>query len=318
MIYGKLWPSRATALWRYAHTLPVLAPPLWPEDEAFLYTRPDGGTTTSGIITTSLDGSFINAARVAISVAAACGWTVDDAWARFTKGDWYALFQGDDTVLVVPPTFNQAVYEETSLSLGYQSRVSAGVTFLMRYYDLDRQTSFPLISRAFQQTVWNEHGGRSRAIELQGLVARTAGLSLHPGANVYWQLVSEGSASLDSLGMTQPTSHWACAERLRDPDVQAELIVDLKKHHEVIRQWTARASSGRRYEQSLMEWLATVMGTTLRDMMLPTQQVFQNNAASQQAAWQEAIRIFEWAAVAKDDRGPSPLDPITDKENDNE
>jgi hypothetical protein len=164
--------------------LPLLGPKLWADDAAFLYKKHGG--TSSGEFFTAKDGTGINAARILMCVAAAHGWTLAQAVLKLGV-KWDFLVQGDDTVLRVDPAaFDELAYVETSLALGYTAKLAPGCVFLMKYYT-DLGQWYPLISRIFQQTVFNEYGGEMLELELFSLAARSTGVELHP----YLPLLSE-------------------------------------------------------------------------------------------------------------------------------
>jgi len=149
---------------------PVLGPPHWTSDRAFLYDK--RGMTASGDLTTAADGTVINAARILRCVARAAKITVTQAAASWGRS-WAAFIQGDDTVIGFRRGWlDIGTYETVSAELGYKTKVVPGVIFLMHLIDPPTGRWCPLASRVFQQTVFNEYGGRHPVIELFAFAAR--------------------------------------------------------------------------------------------------------------------------------------------------
>jgi len=151
--------------------LPLLIPPIYTNDQAFACTR--HGTTASGDLTTALDGGWINEARILTALARAKGWSVAAVDACFGREIYY-LVQGDDTVIEADRGFvNFDKYAAESQALGYSTKLQPGAVFLMTLHDPASGMWCPLASRVFQQTVFNEYGGTSTAMEVFSWIART-------------------------------------------------------------------------------------------------------------------------------------------------
>jgi hypothetical protein len=260
-VYSLYWDEPAVNLWLGAQQMPIMGGPLTATAKAFLYERPHGGVTTSGVITTTLDGSFINLARVSTATAAACGWTVKDAFTRLRRREWDARIWGDDTVLTVPRVFDEEKYRAASIAIGYTSSLISGATFLMRYYDFTRRAVYPLASRVFQQTVWNEKGGRTEAIELLGLYSRTTGFETNPHNHMIWEMLGEDSPLLAKWNVR---NRMAIERILADPGFRSTLAQDVRANPRFMADLIGRAERHPE-ERDLLNWLSHILGPTVLD-----------------------------------------------------
>jgi hypothetical protein len=74
----------------------------------------------------------------------------------------------------------------------------------MHFLDLQRRTTYPLSSRVFQQTVFNEYGGESLHWELNSLYARgERWWRRNPTWRLTWDQLSD-SALFHSFGVSEP------------------------------------------------------------------------------------------------------------------
>lgn len=194
---------------------PLLSPAIRGGREAFLYTR--SGGTPSGAIDTALDGSRINIARILMCVGAATGRTPAAVWAG--RGVWWdCLILGDDTLIAVPRWAKMDKYIATSVALGYPTKLSNAMVFLMHHFALDGSWA-PLAARVFQQTVFNEYGGGSMAAELLAWIERTGlGFRANPWAGRVFGMLADGEAFL-TYGV-RPDNAIAA---LRNPKFVADL-----------------------------------------------------------------------------------------------
>lgn len=150
--------------------IPLLAPSIRKGPEASLYRKK--GMTPSGDLMTAFDGTLINAARVLTCVARAAGISVRAARESWGSS-WTAFIQGDDTVLGFRRGFlDIGKYSTASEELGYSTKLVPGVVFLMHLIEPETGKWAPLAARVYQQTVFNEYGGRHPAIELFSFMAR--------------------------------------------------------------------------------------------------------------------------------------------------
>jgi hypothetical protein len=151
----------------------------------YLYDR--RGMTQSGVISTSVDGTIINAARVIESVAAGMGWTVEVSFAKWLRGDWGMFIWGDDTMLFLPNGFNWDKYEAQCGILGYSVTREPGPVFLMVYHG-DLRGPYNLGARAFMQTWFKERPTREPAHELVGTLARLSRILKAPDRDLILSL----------------------------------------------------------------------------------------------------------------------------------
>jgi hypothetical protein len=295
-VYGHYWPGGVVNLWLEAQRMPILGGPIHTVRGGFLYERPHGGVTTSGVITTTLDGTFINLARVIIATAAACGWTVADAFSRLETGGWDARIWGDDTVLTVPSTFNEDVYRDTSAALGYNTALTPGATFLMKYYDFTRRAVYPLASRVLQQTFWNEKGGRSEAIELLGLYSRTTGFHSNPHHHMIWEMIKEEAPHLHKWGVS---TRGGIERLLADPGFRGQLEQDIKASPRFLADLLGRADR-HPDERDLLFWLGHILGPRISEDA--SFNVAPAMSLSPTVARDRALQLASYLATPVDDR----------------
>jgi len=256
-IYSRFWPPHVIDLWLGAQQMPILGPPISSSARGFLYTRERGGVTTSGVITTSLDGTLINLARVVTAYAAASRKSVGTAWADLLAHKWTVKVWGDDTALITPGTFDAQAYETASAAIGYTAQIQPGLTFLMKHYDLSRRAVYPLATRILQQTFFNEAAGRSEEIELLGLFARTVGLEANPYGALAWRLVTTDAPTLDRHNIR---TRGDLRHVMSDPAFQARLAVAIKDSPSTIAGWLAKADRGSAEDEALVGWLTYILG----------------------------------------------------------
>jgi hypothetical protein len=221
-VYLPMAGARACEFFRSWKDIPLLGPGLSTNDEGYLYTKQ--GMTASGDLKTALDGTHINFARVLRCVAAATGQTLAATVAGLRRW-WFCLIQGDDTVLGMSKPFSEAVYMDTSAALGYSTKLTNGVVFLMHAINPITGSWAPLTSRVFQQTVFNEYGGQSEAIELFSFIARTPGQfwAVNPWSTLIERLLSDGAPFAKYR-----TTPMRASEVLRNPAFLTDLEFDLR------------------------------------------------------------------------------------------
>jgi len=295
-IYREYWDGSQVDLWLGAQQMPILSGPIHSNARAYLYHRPHGGVTTSGVITTTNDGTFINLGRVIICTAAACGWTVPDAFRRLKEQQWDARIWGDDTVLTVPTVFDEDRYREESLRIGYTSSLIPGATFLMRYYDFTKRAVYPLASRVLQQTFWNEKGGRSEAIELLGLYSRTTGFESNPHQHMIWEMLGEEAPIMKKWNIH---NRMSIERLLADPGFRATLSQDVRANPRFLSDLIGRAERHPE-ERDLLAWLSHILGPTSLDS--GTMDVTRALALSKDVARSRALELAAYLATPVEDR----------------
>jgi hypothetical protein len=295
-VYREYWDGAQTDLWLGAQQMPILGGPIHVNAKGYLYYRPHGGATTSGIITTTSDGTYINLARVVICTAAACGWTVPDAFRRLKARQWDARVWGDDTVLTVPPSFNEDKYREESLALGYTSALIPGATFLMRYYDFTRRAVYPLATRILQQTFWNEKGGRSEAIELLGLYSRTTGFEMNPHHHMIWEMLGEDAPIMKKWNVH---NRMSIERTLADPGFRLILAQDVKANPRFLADLIGRAERHPE-ERDLLAWISHILGPTSLDS--GTMDITRPLALAHAVAHRRSLELSSYLATPVDDR----------------
>jgi hypothetical protein len=181
-IYKQVANQNELAAWRYANRLGVLGAPWSSRDGAFMYTRPDGGCTTSGLIGTNVDGSLINLSRVIQAVAAVLGVTEAQAWAQLGI-TWFVFVTGDDTMLLFKKgLFDEKKYMDASAKTGLLCKLARGGTFKKRMYEITPSgvRSFGYSGRYWAGRCFPEHGKMGPATELIGAADAYVGAKGNP------------------------------------------------------------------------------------------------------------------------------------------
>lgn len=197
-LYRQHWgPSEASA-WREAQSMGILAP-AWgsAKDDAYMYERPKGGTTTSGIISTSADGCLLNFARVLTAMAAGMSVSVRRCEEMRLQGRWSAFIWGDDTLLVVPRGFDAKAYTEASLEAGFPCKLDSPPVFLMTFIDWRLGKAYNLGTRILDNRVFPERPPRIDVLRLLGLVDGMDAMDGNPLRDTIWGLLREDSLVRD-------------------------------------------------------------------------------------------------------------------------
>jgi hypothetical protein len=160
------------------------------EDAGYLYHKEDG--LNSGNLLTSIVGNLINTARTVSVMAYTFNLSLEDLWLKLDS-EWSYFIWGDDTVIFSDREIDRNVWQDNNEQLGWKSTALPGVVFLMKFYDLEQGSWFPLASRFGMQTIFREHPPRNQAVELLGLAARSEGLDRHPCGSEAWDIVTQDS-----------------------------------------------------------------------------------------------------------------------------
>jgi hypothetical protein len=285
-VYSPIIGQDASAFMLDWKDVPLLGPGLDTSHEGFLYRKL--GMTASGDLKTALDGTVINFARLLRCVAVATGHTLAATVAGLGRW-WHCLVQGDDTVLGCSVPFDRAKYVATSEALGYATKLQDGVVFLMHAFLPATGAWAPLASRVFQQSVFNEYGGESPAVELFSFIARTPDhfWNRNPWADRVTGLFADGSAFV-RYGVTPRTAHSA----MTNPTFMADLAKDLG----LIK---GRAERFKSVEDSMFNktYLSDAVARLLDDrseIELPR--------LTPAEAWDAAQRLAQYMAIPGDDR----------------
>lgn len=248
------WPHLAHVwqTWLYVERLSVLAGPILAGDVARLHHM--DGQTTSGVLFTSLVGTLINFARCVAIRAALEGRTIDDVLRRHDAGEDLTMNWGDDTVITYDGPGDE--WDAASQELGFPCELGHGAAFLKKWYTPGRWV--PSAVRAFQQTVWNEQGGRSTTIEVFGLYARTLGVEFNP----VWRAVEKyifdrfPNRALDTWRVKDLATLRAAVQ---SPAFASSFKVDMKANPFVLQDKLvlSRASSD---AEEVLAFAATVLG----------------------------------------------------------
>jgi len=299
-VYSKYWPGATVDLWLGAQKMGVLSGPITAGGRGFLYTRPHGGVTTSGIITTSLDGTLINLGRAITAYAHATRTSITSAFHGLVARRWGLHVWGDDTVMTVDSSFDDQRYVDKNTDIGFTTTPVDGATFLMKHYDMSQRTVYPLATRVIQQTMWNEKGGRSAAIELLGLYARTAGFEANPLWHDAWGLLMEGPKPEGY----QFSTRTQLREIIRDPGFATTLQRDIKANPSIPAEWLARAERGHTEDQGLLAWLDALVGAAAKDVGAVdlTEAITLRSAE----AHQKAAQLAAYLSTPVDLRRPPP------------
>jgi hypothetical protein len=175
-----------TDILKYSLTLPILTGPYLSATRATLVKRRGG--ICSGLLTTTLEGNLLNFGCVLEGVAAALKLTVPAAWNAFKTRQWHAFIQGDDTLLFVPPRFDEKAYIETALELGLTRKLNRQPVFLMTWLDVKTGASWGLSARAVTRTATRERPAAGVATELLGAAIRWGRCLRDPLFWYHWRL----------------------------------------------------------------------------------------------------------------------------------
>lgn len=297
--------------WRMMNKLGVLCPPVTQNAAGFIYTRPDGGETTSGDILTSLAGCVYNFARTLIAISLARGTALRAAWTSFLAGEWDVRIWGDDTMLILREGWlDVRTYEEASASVGYSCKVQKGAIFLMTYFDLDAMRAYPLAARAFQQTCGNEQAAGTQELELLGVYARTANLKSNPFGRLAWRLITTGP--MPAL-MRGAVDRDAVGEILREPAIRYRLLEDLKARRNRLREWADSAEHSEASRQTLL-MLRDLFGAHVIDQMVEDTKRLPVGPADRQLAAQRARELARHIANKDEVERPGWIDSWDMKE----
>lgn len=255
--FSHLWPAETVHLWLEFTKAAVLSAPVYAHDEAFLYTRPNGGETTSGEIGTTVIGTIINSARIEQCAPVALKTTSGPGEA------WDYLAFGDDTIIIAPRArFDTEKFRECSSKIGLESKAREGYTFLMRYMDTTRNRWFPLASRIFQRTTGGEHPPPSSELEMLGLYARTANAKHNPHFDQVWNALHSGD---NWFSNGQFARREDLAARLRDPAVAAAIVETQKKRPDALRSALQRGALP--VEPDVLAYLQGLFGSDLAEVV---------------------------------------------------
>jgi hypothetical protein len=267
--------------------IPLLGPSLDTSNEAFLYLK--RGMTPSGDLMTAFDGTTINAARVITCVARARGISERDARADWGVR-WAAFIQGDDTVLGFQKgLIDIAKYAEVSAELGYNTKLITGCVFLMHLIEPKTGVWAPLASRVFQQTVFNEYGGRHPSIELLSFMARTPG---H-----FWARNPWAQSVANMLKDSEPFKRYHVR-----PDTAAFAMTDPAFRHDVERELKTTPKKDERFKGLTNPVLSSVAAGLLSDTReAPMPRL------TRDAAWEAAQRVAQIMATPLEHRSPTAV-----------
>lgn len=200
-VYARFMTSAERRAYHDLQTLPVLAPPLVPGSEGFLYER--AGMTISGSIFTTNDGTCLNVISIAHAVSEALSIPLDEIWAR--KGvDWEAFVLGDDCVVGMrddSPSV-RARYLAARRSVGFKTELFDGVVFLMNTVARATGVVSGVLSRAISKTYFREHPATSLHVDLFGLYYRWERSRAHPLFSWAWDQAVAAHPAARDLGVT--------------------------------------------------------------------------------------------------------------------
>lgn len=207
-VYAPLWGARKAAEWREVQWMPLLAPPVDLSFAGVLYRKPQGGETTSGMISTSTDGNYHNTACLLECLAAAYRVSLAEIERRVLSGEICLFIWGDDTMMVLDERgFDPEAYMARAAQIGYERKLRGrgleGATFLSIYYDLVNRRWHSLSARDVNQTAFREHYPLGRASEVLAaffrFVPRNA--SLNPNFPDAWRALNDTSDLFSSYSV---------------------------------------------------------------------------------------------------------------------
>lgn len=199
--YSKVLSPVELIMYKQLQELPILAPPITSDSEAFLYHRK--GRTISGSIFTTNDGTILNAGRIAYGLSRAYEMSISDVW-RLKGKLWDTIILGDDCsncyVNLTPSRL--LAYQMASRELGFKTDLFDGVVFLMTSYGTGDIAPQGILSRAVSKTFFRERPSSSSLVDLLGLHARWSRCVHHPLFTTVWNNVMAKNRALNSLGVS--------------------------------------------------------------------------------------------------------------------
>jgi hypothetical protein len=203
---------------------------------------------------------------------------------------------GDDTLLFTPQKLDESEWAEASLSLGFKSKPrSGGRTFLQRWFENGRY--YGSIARAYQQTWFNEKGGRDSSIELLGLYARL----LHTVDNPRWARF-EGAlldpSTSETLRHYGVHSWWTLQTAVRSDLFARELTAYLDKVPTALTDWAfiGRMSDTARAAVSTAE---AILGSQIYDQGIAAAALDMQDAPTLEDIRSTALALKEDEAMAR-------------------
>jgi hypothetical protein len=183
-VYARLLGTAWADMWLAVCQLSLVAGPVRSGWLGSLYRR-KGGVTTSGMITTTLDGTIINLARVLYCVGKLLSAGPSAVIAALRSGTWNCLLFGDDTLVVMNShVVDLDRWQTASLEFGFTCKPRFGRTFLMKY--LGAQGGWwPLAARIHQRTLGGERPPREPILAAAGAVIRCQHSQYNPFMGAY-------------------------------------------------------------------------------------------------------------------------------------
>lgn len=272
-VYEPVWGAKQASYWCDVQWSPLMAPPTDLRFTATLYEKPEGGETTSGMITTSVDGNMHNLACLLACLQAGCRTTLDDVVDRINDGRIFFLMWGDDTVLVLDEKgFDPEAYVERGRQVGYtrklRGRQQAGATFLSVFYDTRRWVWHSLNARDAINTVFREHPPIGPASEVAGMYARLIPrrAELNPHFGELWTILAGTSDLFERFRIKQPRDLGRLMESPTFQDlVRAETAAQAQKSMQALlalREGVLRGDPG---SDALASWLEAIVGLNTTD-----------------------------------------------------
>jgi hypothetical protein len=259
-IYTKVGTANEVEIWQWANKLPVLGGPWGRQDGGFLYTRPLGGVTTSGLISTNVDGNLVNMPRVLQSVAA--GYEITAREALKQEGvTWLGFTAGDDTmILVLKKRFDRGKYLSASNATGLESKLVPGGTFKKKKYEVTRSGGkWRVHVKGYQCRFWSgrvfpEHAKMGFNTEIIG--AADAAMEYGPFGDLdhMWRMAAQGTILSDIPDVA------ALLERAREPRVIAGSVAELSRSAAATRYFLANLEEGRQQLHVGMEVALGLLG----------------------------------------------------------
>lgn len=252
------WPHlrHAWDAWLYVERLPILAGPILAGEKARLHHM--DGQTTSGVLFTSLVGTIINFARCVTIRSVLQKSSIADVLDQHDSGRALTMNWGDDTIISGPADLATTEWDAASAELGFPCELGRGAAFLKKWYTPLRW--MPSATRAFQQTVWNEHGGRTGAIEVFGLYARTKGVEHNPLWRAVERYIFDGMKGT-SLDEWRVTSLADLRRVVTTPMFMEAFRVDVKAHPFILQDKLIITRASTEAEE-VIGYAAALMGRT--------------------------------------------------------
>lgn len=232
-----VWPNGLLRdLYDSSFTMRVLSGPLHRDDPLSLYER-DGGVA-SGLISTTLDDSVVNACILCECIAAASGRSIPQVLSALDEGSLDFWVQGDDSLIFTTWDLDVDAYLMRAEELGYVRKLERYPVFLMRWYPGPGKQSFTSAIRAAMRTATRESKALGPAFERFGTYVRWQACQKDPMLDVALSICGELPYTRDEL--TRPSRYALSPDLAAMMEEEARGPQGLERSLRMVREALAR------------------------------------------------------------------------------